>query len=155
VKIPTGQYDHERLLNLGSNRWTFIPQIGVSHVIGRFTVEAAARVWLFTPNTDFFGGNRLGQRPLAVIQVHGVYTFRPGLWVALGTGLANGGRTILNDEPRDTLQQNTRLGLVFAYPLSAQQGLRLSFGASLTTTNGSDFRAFGIAYQHAWGGQDR
>ena len=154
VKVPTGQYDRDRLLNLGSNRWTFIPQIGVSHVLGRFTVEAAARLLLFTANTDFFGGNRFEQRPLAVIQAHGVYTFRPGLWVAIGVGLANGGRTILNDEPRDTLQQNARVGAVFAYPLSPRQGLRLSFGASMTTTNGSDFRTFGFAYQHAWGGQD-
>lgn len=154
IKIPTGQYDPDRLLNLGSNRWVFIPQLGASHVMGRWSVEAAVRVWLFTVNNNFFGGNRFEQRPLAVIQAHGVYTFRPGLWVGLGVGLANGGRTILNEEPRDTLQQNTRLGVVFAYPISARQGLRLSFGSSLSTTNGADFRTFGFAYQHAWGGQD-
>jgi len=152
VRVPVGQYDPERGLNLGTNRWTFIPQIGASHVMGRWTVEAIAKVWLFTTNDDFFGGNTLQQRALGSIQTHGIYTFRPGLWIAAGVGLANGGRSVINDDPRDTLQQNSRLGIVFAYPLSARRGLALSFGTSLTTSSGTNSRNVGLAYQFGWGG---
>jgi len=152
VRVPVGQYDPERGLNLGTNRWTFIPQIGASHVMGRWSVEAIAKVWLFTTNDDFFGGNTLQQRALGSIQVHGIYTFRPGLWVAAGVGLANGGRSVVNDDPRSTLQQNSRLGIVFAYPLSARRGLALSLGTSLTTSSGTNSRNVGLAYQFGWGG---
>lgn len=152
ARIPVGQYDPERLLNLGTNRWTFIPQIGASHVMGRWTVEAIAKVWLFTANDDFFGGNTFEQRPLGSIQVHGIYTFRPGLWVAAGVGLVNGGRSVINGEEKSTLRQNSRLGVVFAYPLSARQGLALSLGTSLTTSSGANSRNVGLAYQFGWGG---
>jgi hypothetical protein len=150
VRIPSGQYDPERLLNLGTNRWTFVPQVGVSHVMGAWTVEAAARAWLFTVNDDFFGGNRLEQRPLVSVQLHGVYTVRPGLWLAAGIGGANGGRSVVNDIAGDTLQQNSRVGFVFAYPLTRSQGLRLALTTSLTTSSGSDFRTLGVAWQRAW-----
>jgi hypothetical protein len=152
VRVPVGQYESDRLLNLGSNRWTFIPQAGVSHTMGRWSFEAVARTWFFTTNQDFFGGNLLEQRPLGVVQLHGVYAVRPGFWVAVGAGLVNGGRTYLNGEARETLQQNSRLGIVVAYPLSARQGLRFTAGVSLTTSNGTDSRTLGLAFQHAWGG---
>ncbi|NKB87045.1 MAG: transporter [Acidobacteria bacterium] len=150
VNVPTGQYDPDRLLNLGSNRWTFIPEIGASHVSGRWTFELTARAWLFTKIRDFFGGNELTQRALLAAQIHSVYTFRPGLWIAGGIGLANGGRTSVNGAARDTFQRNSRFGLVLAYPIARQHGLRATFGASITTTNGADFRTFGFGYQYAW-----
>ena len=31
VVPPTGQYDPTKLVNLGSNRWTFKPELGFSH----------------------------------------------------------------------------------------------------------------------------
>ena len=30
VQAPTGQYDPDRLINIGTNRWTFRPEVGVS-----------------------------------------------------------------------------------------------------------------------------
>jgi hypothetical protein len=152
VRIPVGQYDRERALNLGTNRWTFVPQVGASRVLGRWTVEAIAKLWLFTANNDFWDGNRLEQRPLASFQVHGIYTVRPGFWIAAGVGLANGGRSFINGEKRDTLQRNSRFGVVVAYPLSARQGVALTFGRSITTSSGTSSSNVGISYQLAWGG---
>jgi hypothetical protein len=35
VVVPTGQYDHTRLINLGTNRWAFKPELGYARrVIG-------------------------------------------------------------------------------------------------------------------------
>ena len=31
ISVPTGQYLKEKLINLGTNRWGFKPEIGFSH----------------------------------------------------------------------------------------------------------------------------
>ena len=41
VSAPLGQYDNSKLLNLGNNRWSFRPELGVSKAWGPWTVEVA------------------------------------------------------------------------------------------------------------------
>ena len=55
VAPPLGQYDSTKLINLGTNRWSFKPEVGWSRGYGKWVVEAMAGVWLFTDNTDFVG----------------------------------------------------------------------------------------------------
>ena len=57
VSAPVGQYDNSKLLNLGNNRWSFRPELGISKAVGPWTFELAPSVTFFTDNTDFFGGN--------------------------------------------------------------------------------------------------
>jgi len=35
VSMPTGQYDGTKLINIGTNRWAFRPEIGLSQPLGR------------------------------------------------------------------------------------------------------------------------
>ena len=50
VAPPLGQYDPTKLINLGTNRWSFKPEVGISRTYGKWVVEAMAGVWLFTDN---------------------------------------------------------------------------------------------------------
>ena len=50
---PLGQYDSEKLVNLGSNRWSFNPEIGLSQPAGRWTIDVYAALLLFTSNERF------------------------------------------------------------------------------------------------------
>ena len=59
VSAPLGQYDNSKLLNLGNNRWSFRPELGISKAWGPWTLEVAPSVTLFTENTDFFNGEHL------------------------------------------------------------------------------------------------
>ena len=54
---PWGQYDDTKIVNIGTNRWSFKPEIGISKAIGPWTFEATAAATFFTDNDDFFGGN--------------------------------------------------------------------------------------------------
>ena len=69
VKGPTGQYDSSKLINIGTNRWAFKPEIGVVHVMGRWALDAYVGGSFFTDNTDFYGGSTREQDPSASAQV--------------------------------------------------------------------------------------
>ena len=58
VSVPVGQYDPDRLVNLGAHRWSAKPEVGVSKAFGAWTVEGDGAVTLFSDNDDFFGGLR-------------------------------------------------------------------------------------------------
>ncbi len=97
VVAPTGQYDPAKLVNIGSNRWSFKPEVGLSHPIGRWYFELYGGVWLFTDNKNFFGGSLREQKPIATIQTHVSYTVRPRLWVSANATYFTGGRTVINE----------------------------------------------------------
>jgi Putative MetA-pathway of phenol degradation len=65
VVPPLGQYYRDKLINLGANRWAFKPEIGVSHLVGKWTIEGYAGAWLFTANDEFYTGTSVReQRPV-------------------------------------------------------------------------------------------
>src|SRR6185436_5047503 len=51
TSVPTGLYYRERRINLGSHRWGFKPEIGVSRRFKRFYVEGYTGIWFYTNNT--------------------------------------------------------------------------------------------------------
>lgn len=40
VTVPSSQYDAARLLNIGTHRWSFKPELGLSKAIDRWTLDA-------------------------------------------------------------------------------------------------------------------
>ncbi len=153
VIAPTGQYDNSKAINLGGNRWTFVPEIGMSTPIGKWSIEAAAGVWLFTDNPDFVNGNHLAQDPLVYTTLHFVRPIRPGFWCAIAGGYGYGGRTHVNGVARDTIQRNWRLFAMVAYPITPHHGLSMSVGSGGNRGAGTDFDVITAGYQYSWGGR--
>ena len=151
VSAPLGQYDNSKLLNLGNNRWSFKPELGISKAVGPWTFEFAPSVTFFSDNTDFFGGNNFAQAPFYAVQGHILYTFQSGAWFALDGVYFSGGRTSLNGVKSDNEQRNARAGFTVALPIDRQNSLKLSASTGITTRTGSEFSAAGIAWQYRWG----
>ena len=78
ITAPLGQYDSDKLVNIGTNRWSFKPEIGYSKAFGRWTVEIAPAAAFYTDNGDFFGGQTREVAPLYSLQSHVSYTFTAG-----------------------------------------------------------------------------
>jgi hypothetical protein len=150
VQAPTGQYDGAKLINLGSNRWSFKPELGASQPLGRVFVELYAGAWLFTPNDDFFGGQLRKQDPVGTFQIHTSYTFRPRLWVAADATYYVGGQSTLDGVEKDDRLSNTRLGLTAAIPLGRHQSVKLAYASGVATRIGSDFDSYSVAWQYLW-----
>lgn len=132
VAFPLGQYDPARLINVGTNRWSFKPELGVSQTFGRWIVELMAGVWLFTDNPEFFGGRTREQAPVGEAQVHLAYKFAPTMWIGANANYYTGGRTTIGGRRGTDLQRNSRIGATFSSGLSARQSVRLAFSRGRT-----------------------
>jgi hypothetical protein len=148
---PLGQYDDSKLLNLGNNRWSFKPELGISKAWGPWTFELAPSITILSENKDFFGGNTFSQAPFYAVQAHVLYTFHSGIWMALDGVYFAGGHTALNGVKSDNQQVNTRAGFTVALPVDRNNSLKLSASTGITTRTGSEFSAIGIAWQYRWG----
>jgi hypothetical protein len=152
VSPPGGQYDGSKLVNIGSHRWSFKPEIGISKARGPWTLEAQAAATFFTDNNDFFGGHTRSQRPLYSMQGHVIYSFHSGSWLSVdGTWFA-GGRSTIDDTLGNDLQQNWRLGATFAIPVDQLNSIKLSASSGVSARTGNNFDAIGVAWQYRWGG---
>jgi hypothetical protein len=153
MRMPLGQYYGDKLVNLGTNRWVFRPTLGAAMRLNRWIFEASLSAWFFTRNGDFFGGTILTQEPMYAIQTHLAYSFRRGFWLAASFGKSRGGKTIVSGVKRSDSQNNIRLGLTLAIPLSGGHGIAISYTSGLVTRYGADFDIFVCAYQYRWGGR--
>jgi hypothetical protein len=152
VGVPLGHYDDDRLVNIGSNRWSFRPEVGFSKAFGRWTVELAPGVTFYTDNGDFFGGRTREQAPLYAVQGHVSYTFAPGLWLGLNAAWFDGGRTTIDGIERDDKQGGTRLGVTLALPITRHHSVKLYAATGYNASRKHNFDAVGIAWQYRWGG---
>ena len=151
VSAPLGQYDKQKLVNLGNNRWFVKPDVGISKAWGAFTLEVSTGATFFSKNDDYFGGKTLEQDPLCSTQVHVTYNFARGVWAALSGTYDYGGRTTIDGVRSDDLERNLRLGATLAFPVNRNNSIKLFASASLRTSSGSDYELAGIAWQCRWG----
>ena len=152
VFVPWGQYDPGRLVNIGTNRWAFKPEVGISQAIGQWTLEGTAAATFFTDNNDFYGGNRRSQKPLYSLQGHVIYAFRSGIWTSFDATYFTGGRTTLNGVLSSDLQQNWRLGVTLALPVDRENSIKLHASSGVSARTDNNFDLFGVAWQYRWGG---
>ena len=151
VRAPLGEYDPAKLINLGSNRWTFKPRVGISQPFGPWIVEGHVTAWLFTDNPDALG-YRLSQDPLWAIDGHFARLFGKGIWASVDLGYIVGGRTATDGAPSSETQKSARVGATLAIPLAQRHSIKLWYFAGLYTRLGSDFDNLAIVYQYRWGG---
>lgn len=151
VGAPLGQYDPDRLVNLGTNRWAVRPEIGLSKKFGSLTAEAAIGASFYTTNDDFFGGKRRSQDPVASAQLHLIFEFAGGTWLALNGNYYAGGRTTVDGVKQNDELSNSRLGATFAWPLDRNHSIKLYASEGISVRAGDDFTTLGVAWQYRWG----
>ena len=152
VSAPAGQYYDMKLINLGTNRWAFKPEVGVAWPKGRWDVDAYAGVSFFTANPDFYpGGSTRTEERLAAIQGHVSYTLRRGLWVAADGTWYSGGRARVNGGDPSLGVNSSRLGVTVSMPVGVRYSLKVSYSSGVwAARTGSDFNTLAVAWQALW-----
>jgi hypothetical protein len=150
ISGPTGQYDPLKLINIGTNRWSFKEEVGFVQVMGRWAVDAYVGVTFFTDNSEFLGDNTRAQDPILSTQAHLRYLVKPGLWAAVDANFWRGGQTTVNGVAHDDEQSNSRVGATVSIRLSPRQNLRIAASMGAITRIGGDFNSIGVSYTYSW-----
>jgi hypothetical protein len=150
ILAPLGSYNPNQLINVGSNRWSFKPDIGVSQAIGSWTLEATLGAWFFSDNTNYNGGKVRSQEPIVSPQAQLIYTILPRMWVAFGANYYAGGRTTVAGHQNSDLEHDSRAGVTLALPLTGLQSVKIAYSWGARSTIGADFETFSLKYQCVW-----
>jgi hypothetical protein len=148
VMPPWGDYEPERLVNLGYNRWALKPEIGVSHPRGPWTFEGSVGAWAYSRNSaQYPGAAHKRQEPLVSAQAHVSYAWPSRAWLALDATSFSGGKTRVDGIPSPDYQSNSRVGITLSIPLGAHQSVKLVYSEGAATRRGTDFDSFTATWQ--------
>lgn len=151
--VPTGQFFSDKLINLGTNRFGFRAEIGLSQPLGkRWLLDFYTGVWFFTNNNSFYPGNsRRTQEPMGTFQGHISYNINPLMWIAFDATFYVGGTSSINDLYKDDRAENSRIGVTAVVPVNRRHFIRLGFSMGAIVRTGQDFTSFSIGWQTSWG----
>lgn len=158
---PTGQYDSTRLINQGSNRWAFKPELGFSRRFGHWLFDAYGSVWFFTTNPEFFSKNKFApgvntksESPVFGFEGHVSYDVKPRLWTSLDVNFWTGGRTSINGvENTATLQRSSRIGGTLSVPINNHQSMKVAYSNGAYVRYGGDYQSVSVGWQYSWRGR--
>lgn len=152
VSPPWNQYDASKIVNIGTERWSFKPEVGISKAMGPWTLEMQAAATIFTDNDNFYGGKTRSQDPIYSLQGHVIYGFRSGKWLSVDATHFSGGRTTIDGELNNDLQQNWRLGATLAVPVNRLNSIKFYASSGVSARTGNNYDSLGLAWQYRWGG---
>ncbi len=152
VTAPTGQFFTDKLINLGTNRWSFKPEIGLSYMVSKqWFIDLYAGAWFFTTNNSFYPGTSVrSQDPLITFQTHVSYNFTPVMWAAIDFTYYTGGQSSIDDVYKDDRQNNSRIGATFNFPISRHSAIKLAYSTGAVIRIGGDFSTISVAFQTAF-----
>jgi Putative MetA-pathway of phenol degradation len=154
VTPPTGLYNPDKVLNLGSDRWSFKPELGVSCPFGpqqKWALDAYANSYFYTDNTSYHGTEILRQQPLPGFEGHLSYSFIDSLLGSLDARYSFRGTTSVDSVSQNNSQNNFILGAELIWSLNAKNSLSLTFEKALVHENGPEISGLSVKYDYYWG----
>jgi len=154
MTAPTGQYNSNKLLNLGSDRWSFKPELAISHPFGpdqKWQCDLYAHAYFFTDNTSYHGTEILRQEPLPGLEGHISYFVINNVWVSIDTLYSFRGATFVDGVNQNDAQKNFTLGSEVNISLDPRNSLVFQFARVLVHENGPRLTGFAVKYNYSWG----
>ena len=152
IQAPTGEYFPDKLVNLGTNRWAFKPEIALSQPLGkRWLMDLYSAVWLFTDNDSYFTGNaKRSQHAIGSFQWHISYNISPFAWAAFNATYYVGGESTVNDRSNDDQLSNARVGATLVLPTGKRSGLKIAFSKGVVVARSTNFTTFSLGWSYSW-----
>jgi len=153
VTAPTGEYDAGKLLNLGSHRWSFKPELAISCPFGperSWEADAYINVYFFTDNTTYHGVEVLRQEPLAGVEGHLSHDFTPHLWASLDLRYGFRGEAVVDGVSQNDAQESLVAGAEANWSPSPSHSFVLVFAKALVYRNAPSATGVALRYVYTW-----
>jgi len=132
---------------MGSNRWTFIFELGSLIPLWRkWMIEFELGAWFFTVDNEYLMGKRQ-QKPVFKGEVNIVRRFKPGFWMSLDANFFTGGKQTIGEDELIDLQRNSKIGVTIMVPFLKRHSIKAGYSNSIITEYGNDFNRFLFTYQ--------
>jgi len=147
---PTGNYESDRLINVGANRWAVKAELGyIASLAPKWLLEASLGGWFFADNNDFLSMVK-EQNPVISLQGHLIHRFRPGLWASLDVSVYRGGRSTIGGQRLDDLQRDSKIGATVVFPFASKHAVKLGYSIGSLNDSDESFRTFVMSYQRLY-----
>jgi hypothetical protein len=153
ITAPTGLYHGDKILNLGSDRWSFKPEVALSYPFGpgqKWEFDAYANAYFYTDNTSHHGRQLLRQEPLPGLEGHISYAFNERLWASLDTRYSWRGITSIDALSQNNPQRNFIWGSELNISLNSRNSLVFEFAKAQVHQNGPALVGFAVKYDYTW-----
>ncbi len=143
---PTGEYEDDRVINVGANRWAAKAEIGSMYVLNpKWLLEFEVGAWFFDDNDDFLGRTK-EQNDIYAAEIHLVRRFTPGFWASLDVNGYKGGRSKVDGVRLNDLQRDSKVGLTLAFPVAGSHALKMSYTHGSVNDSDESFDVYLVSY---------
>jgi len=142
VAPPLGDYESTRVLNLGTNRWSYrlgLPMVlPFGHAPTPTYLEVNPNVYIYGDNDDPFGAEKREQDPLFVLESHLTHNFTPRLWAGIDLRYQHGGETTTDGVKDDNRIKQLGGGVALGYQFTRNISGFFSYGEIIEQQDGSE-----------------
>lgn len=149
ITLPVGQYDKHRLVNPGSNRWAFKPEIGVVKGLGSRTyLDLILGGEFYTDNDDYLGSGTLKQDPTLQAEAHLSYDITKQWAISLDYYYVYGGETKVDSIWQGDRQSNHGLGVTLFWLITSNTQLLVSYRDDFAVRSGAGTNTVGVRWAY-------
>jgi hypothetical protein len=155
LAVPIGDYDGDKLVNMGQGRWWGRVALPVKYHFGVFSpglmssLELTPSVWIFGENDDFLG-QTLDSDPLLQFEAHLTHDFTRGFFVSLDLLHRSGLQSKINGLEVGEELDIGNLGFTMNYQVSDNLTLRTSYSSNVFGDDDLNNSILRIQFVYLW-----
>jgi hypothetical protein len=155
LALPVGEYDDDKLVNMGLNRWYGRIAFPFKYHFGVFTpgymssLELIPSVWLFAENDDFMG-QKLENEPLYQFEAHLTHDFTRTFFGSLDLLYRRGFQSEVDGVELGSELEIGDLGFSMNYNVTDNFSIRTGFSSNVFGDEDIDSSIIRIQFVYAW-----
>ncbi len=151
--LPTGSYDPDKVISVGSNRFAGQLVLPVTYSFGSSmvdpnltTFEILPSITAFSDNTNPSGGaTTTGQKPLFSLEAHVTRNISRTIWASFGGIYNYGGETSADGAWNNDRRESLGMGASVSFAATSSTSIKVSYGETVwRNDDGMDGKLFRI-----------